>query len=74
MSNPKPIEEAATADLRHSRAALLRAAQRAREIAAQSGTALVIWRDGRLEFLDPVTGKPATPRVAEPGSPYGKRT
>jgi hypothetical protein len=34
-------------------AALLRAAQRAREVARQHGTPLVIWRDGRVCEVDP---------------------
>jgi hypothetical protein len=34
-------------------AALLRAAQRARVVARQHGTPLVIWRDGRVCEVDP---------------------
>jgi len=40
-------------DMAGSYAAMLRAAQRAREIAKQTGTPLVIWRDGRVVLLSP---------------------
>lgn len=71
--NPHPVETARDADLRLSVAALQRAAQRARQIAAQTGTPLVVRRDGRLEFTDPVTGASATPRVAKPDAPSGRQ-
>lgn len=53
MTNPKPIEEAHSAVLRGSFAAMKRAAQRARETAARTGTAIVIMRDGVLEHFYP---------------------
>jgi hypothetical protein len=53
VSNPKPIEQARTADLRNSRAA-----QRAREVAVQTGTALVVYREGKLLLLDASAGGP----------------
>jgi hypothetical protein len=46
--NPKPISEARDEDARNAMAAMLRAAQRAREIAAQTGTGIIIVRDGKL--------------------------
>lgn len=51
--NPKPIEQARDSDLRLSFVALQRAAQRAREIAEQTGTAIVISRDGIHEYCPP---------------------
>ena len=51
--NSKTIEQANTADLRGSLAALQRAAQRARELAAQTGTELVVSRDGVIERIKP---------------------
>ena len=51
--NKLPIETARDADLRLSRQALLRAAQRARELAARTGTAVVITRSGVLEHIHP---------------------
>ncbi len=52
MSN-KPIEQSTDSDLRLSQVALERAAQRAREIAEKTGTAIVITRNGVLEYLKP---------------------
>ena len=49
--NPKPIEEARDPDLANSFAALRRAAQRAREVAAQTGTDLIVWRNGKIEHI-----------------------
>jgi hypothetical protein len=53
MTNPHPqlpsIETATNADLRGSWPALLRAAECARHIAAQTGTAVVVVRNGVLE-------------------------
>ena len=51
--NKQPIEQARDADLRLAGAALLRAAERARALAQQTGTALVFSRDGVLEYLLP---------------------
>lgn len=53
MKIPQPIENASSPDLRGSWPALQRAAQRARQIAAQTGTALVVVRDGTVEHIDP---------------------
>ena len=38
--------------------ALMRAAQRARELARQTGTKLVVMREGKLVELDPDAGEP----------------
>lgn len=46
--NPKPIEQARSSSLRGSAVALARAAQRAREIAIRTQTALVVRRNGQL--------------------------
>ena len=53
--NKRPIEEAEDRDLRFSHLALHRAAQRARELAAATGTALVISRNGVIEHLEPIS-------------------
>lgn len=46
--NSKPIADAEDADLTGSLAAIERAAQRAREQAARTGTDLIVERDGRI--------------------------
>jgi hypothetical protein len=46
--NDKLVSHLPDADMRGAPQALLRAAQRAREIARQTGTAVVIVRDGKL--------------------------
>lgn len=51
--NNRPIETALDPDLRLSRQAMLRAAQRAREIAAQTGTAIVVCEHGVLRHIYP---------------------
>ena len=51
--NGKPISEAKDPDLRNIDAALKRAAERAREIARQSGTKLVVNRGGKTILIDP---------------------
>ena len=53
--NKQPIEQAKDRDLRLSLAALQRAAQRARDVAAATGTALVISRNGVIEHVAPKT-------------------
>jgi hypothetical protein len=53
MTNPKPIECANSEILRGSWPALLRAAQRARQTAIQTNTALVISRNGVIEHIQP---------------------
>lgn len=49
----RSIKEARDPDLRGSLPALRRAALRAREMARKSGTAVVIWRNNRIEYLKP---------------------
>jgi hypothetical protein len=51
--NHQPIENARDADLRLSEVALQRAARRAREIAARTGTRIVISRHGVIEHVKP---------------------
>ena len=50
--NPRPIETAQDEDLRLSRQAMQRAALRAWEIAARTGTAIIIRRAGAIEADD----------------------
>lgn len=71
--NKRPIEEARDADLRLSHAALRRAALRARDLAQKTGTALVISRDGVIEYLTPSptnTDQNTTANVQAPATPY----
>ncbi len=70
--NKQPIEQARDADLRLSKTAMQRAAQRARALAQRTGTAVVVSRDGVIEYLTP---QPATtaPSVQEPSTPYGNK-
>lgn len=65
--NNRPIDKARDPDLRLSYAALRRAAQRAREVARQTGTAIVVCRRGVIEHLEP---EPAS-TVQEPDPPNG---
>lgn len=51
--NKKPIESARDADLRSSYAALLRASRRAHELAAQTGTDIVISENGQVKRIRP---------------------
>ncbi|MBK7326166.1 MAG: hypothetical protein IPI89_08540 [Propionivibrio sp.] len=67
--NKQPIEQARDADLRLSHAALQRAALRAREIARQTGTAIVVSRQGVIEHLQPQPEPVST--AQEPIPPYG---
>lgn len=46
--NPRPLEEAKDPDIRNSLQALQRAAQRAREIAIQTGTGIIIQQDNKI--------------------------
>jgi hypothetical protein len=49
----RPLEEARNPDLRGSLHAMQRAALRARQIAAQTGTEIVVSRNGIIEYLNP---------------------
>ncbi len=51
--NRKPIEQAKDPDLRASPAAMRRAAQRAREVAACTGTRLVREQNGKVVWVEP---------------------
>jgi hypothetical protein len=53
LKTPRPIEEAKSASLRGSIHALRRAARRARQLAAQEGSTVVIFRDGKVEYVQP---------------------
>lgn len=71
-TNPQPIEAALDADLRLSKAALQRAAQRARDLALQTGTAIVVSHHGVLELLNgaPPAHPSLAPAAHEPPAPY----
>lgn len=63
MNPLRPIEQARNSDLRGSATALARAAQRAREVAMRTQTALVVRRNGVLihDRIIDTTGTPVTP-------------
>jgi hypothetical protein len=65
--NQKPIQDASDPDLRTSIAALRRAAQRARELAARTGTSIVVSEAGVIRNVTPVIAATA---VHEPVAPY----
>lgn len=68
--NPQPIDTARDVDLRLSVAAMHRAAQRARELALQTGTAIVISRQGVVQMISPPeTATGPAPAVQEPPPP-----
>ena len=70
--NKQPIEQARDADLRLSWPAMLRAAQRARQLALQTDTDIVVSHDGIIEHLKPLQeGNVAA--VQEPPAPYGNK-
>jgi hypothetical protein len=68
--NKSPIETAKDADLRQSPQAMQRAARRARALAAQTGTAIVVSRNGAIEHIHPHTTEAAA-RTQEPPAPDG---
>jgi hypothetical protein len=51
--NTKAIHQAQDPDLANALAALERAAQRARELALQTGTMLAVWKDGQCVLTPP---------------------
>ncbi|MFO1430790.1 MAG: hypothetical protein U1F76_11715 [Candidatus Competibacteraceae bacterium] len=55
--NQRPITEAEDKDIVGSFEALRRAARRAREIAAQTGTAIIVQTEGRIERITPYLGQ-----------------
>ena len=52
------VPKSADPDMQAVPIALMRAAQRARELARQTGTKLVVMREGKLVELDPDAGEP----------------
>jgi hypothetical protein len=72
MKQQHPIEQANNADLRGSWPALRRAAERARQIAAQTGTAVVVVRDGTVQHIYPTQTLPPTHDTQEASASYGK--
>ena len=70
--NRQPLSQAHDADLRFSQLAMDPAAQRARELAAQTGTVLIISRHGVIERIAP-SGTGAARTLQEPAAPYGKQ-
>ena len=71
--NKRPIAQAHDADLRHSVAAIERAAQRARELARSTGTSIVVSRNGVIELLDPDAPELDTLSVQEQPAHYGEQ-
>lgn len=71
--NKQPIEQAQDADIRLSVAAMRRAAQRARELARKTGTAIVVSRDGIIEHFEPDAPELEALSVQEPRAPYGDK-
>ncbi len=63
MKHARPIDQARSSDLRGSVAAMARAAQRAREVAAKTQTAIVVRRNGQLErvYDQPPAAPPQPP-------------
>lgn len=57
----QPVSRLPDADMQAVPAALLRAARRAREIARQTGTAVVVVRDGKLVEERQAAPDPAAP-------------
>lgn len=62
----KNIQEAKDPDLRASAAAMSRAAAAARKTAIQTGTNLVIVKDGKLTRIPAQALREEAPRVARP--------
>lgn len=71
--NKRPIEQARDADLRLSRAPMQRAALRAREIAARTGTALIVSEGGQVRRIAVAPPVEAAIQVQEPAAPYGSK-
>ncbi len=69
--NKQSIEAARDADLRLSQHAMQRAARRAYELAAQTGTAIVVSHNGVIEQIRPGLGQ-AAQGVQEPAVQYGE--
>ena len=69
MKKPS-IDPTQDLDLQNSMAAMQRAALRAREIARQTGTLLVVSRNGVVELLEPDAPALEIPCVQEPAVLY----
>jgi hypothetical protein len=73
--NPRPLEAALDPDLRMSAEALQRAALRAREVALQTGTALVVSGTGVVQTLPSLqTALGSQTEVREPIARYPGRS
>ncbi len=70
--NTTSIDQANSTFLRGALAALHRAARRARELAAQTGTELIVSRGGVIERIKPQPDT-AGPQVRESAVPYGDK-
>jgi len=70
MTNPKPISEAQSATLRGSWPALLRAAARARVIAEQTGTKLIVSPSPAAVGSLPQPSPSQVQQVQEPSAAY----
>lgn len=70
MNKTRSIDQARSSDLRGSWDAVQRAARRARRIAAQTGTAIVVARDGKLEHVYPPF---AAQGVRDESADYGNK-
>lgn len=70
--NTKSIDQAKNDDLRGSWQALQRAAQRARALAAQTGTELIVGRAGCIERIRPQSEQTGQ-QVQEDAASYGDK-
>jgi len=70
--SPLPFDPIKSADLRGSWPAMLRAAQRAREIALQTGTELVVSESGVIRYIRPEPDA-AAERVQPPAAAEGDK-
>ena len=73
MKKPS-IDPTQDLDLQNSMAAMQRAALRAREIARQTGTFLVVSRNGVVELIEPDAQALDIPSVQEPAAIYKTST
>ncbi|NMG56171.1 hypothetical protein [Aromatoleum aromaticum] len=75
--NALPISQARDADLRFSQKAMERAAARAGQMAVQTGTALIVFRNGRVEAIPPAGNHESihtTQTGKEPESDYDEKS
>jgi hypothetical protein len=71
--NKQPIEQANDADLRLSRAPMQRAALRAREVAARTGTSLVVSEGGLVRLIKIEPALSANVQAQELAAPQGTK-